>query len=400
MSGDQRFRLLNFLRAYCPYGLGLGTAMGLLNFAYFYLDNVTRGVDDPMLEPFIEEMTSMYGVALLIPLLVWLAFRFRLDRPGRLARLPVHLLGLAVFSMAHTFWNWGARLAIFPLAGLGSYDYGAMPVRFFMELPSDFILYALTLTLTYLISHYRQAQAQRVAFSRLETRLARAQLDNLRAQLQPHFLFNTLNTVSSVMYEDPAAADAVLTRLSELLRRTMDGGIAAQEVPLARELDALEMYLDIMRARFGERLQVSLQVQPETRLALVPSLLLQPLVENALRHGQPDPLMPARISIAAAREGDRLIVEIVDNGPGFEDPQAARYGDGIGLPNTIARLEQLYGDGGVLEADNPVAGGARVRVRLPFRIADKGAEGDGAPMPHMRLSPEQATHLERREGKS
>jgi len=370
MSEERRFQPRAFLRAYWPYGLGIGTAVGLLNFAYFYLDDVTRGVDDSILEPFIEEMTAAYGVALLLPLIVWLAFRFPMDRPGRLARTPAHLLGLAVFSAAHTFWNWGTRVAIFPLAGLGAYDYGAMPVRFFMELPSDFIIYALTMTITYLVAHYRQAQAQRVAFSRLETRLARAQLDNLRAQLQPHFLFNTLNTVSSVMYDDPAAADAVLTRLSDLLRRTMDGGAAAQEVPLARELEALEMYLDIMRARFGDRLQLSLEVDPEARAALVPSLLLQPLVENALRHGEPAPPTPARISIAARRDGDRLAIDITDNGPGFDDPEAARSGGGIGLPNTIARLSQLYGEAASLEADNPPAGGARVRVCIPLRESE------------------------------
>ncbi|NIR43681.1 MAG: hypothetical protein GWN99_06980, partial [Gemmatimonadetes bacterium] len=306
MGDPRRFRFGAFLKGYWKVALGLGTALGLLNFTYYYLDDVTRGVDSPILEPFIEEMTAAYGVALLVPLIVWLAFRFPIDRPGRLARLPVHLAGVALFSTAHTLWNWGARVAIFPLAGLGAYDYGAMPVRFFMELPSDFIVYSLTLILAYLIGHYREAQAQRVAFSRLQTRLARAQLEGLRAQLQPHFLFNTLNTISSVMYDDPAAADSVLTRLSELLRRTMDGGVATQQVPLSHEVEVVEMYLDIMRARFGDRLEVTLEVEPEARDALVPSLLLQPLVENALRHGQPEPPAPARISIAARRDGDRL----------------------------------------------------------------------------------------------
>jgi signal transduction histidine kinase len=366
MSEHRGFRLGAFLRAYWPYGLGIGAAFGLLNFTYYYLDDVTRGVDKPILEPFIEEMTASYGVALLLPLIVWVAFRFRLDRPGRFRRLAAHLPALVLFSLAHSFWNWGTRLVLFPLAGLGAYDYGAMPVRLFMEFPSDVIVYGLTLALAYLIGHYREAQAQRVTFSRLETRLARAQLDNLRAQLQPHFLFNTLNTVSSVMYDDPAAADAVLARLSELLRRTMDGGVAAQEVPLGRELEALEMYVDIMRARFGERLVVRLEIEPEARLALVPSLLLQPLVENALRHGEPAPPAPAQISISATREGDWVTIDIIDNGPGFGDPEAARSGDGVGLPNTIARLDQLYGAAASLELDNPLGGGARVRVRLPF----------------------------------
>ncbi len=228
-------------------------------------------------------MTASFGVAALVPLVVWMAFRFPLDRSGRLSRLPFHLVGLGVFSAAHTLWNWGTRVTLFPLAGLGAYDYGAMPVRFFMEFPSDLIIYGLTLLLAYLIEGYRHAQAQRVAFSRLETRLTRAQLENLRTQLHPHSLFNALHTVSSVMYESPAAADSMLRKLSELLRRTMDGDAAAQqEVPLSEELAALELYLDIMRARFGDRLRVDLDVAAETRSALVPALMLQPLVENAL----------------------------------------------------------------------------------------------------------------------
>ncbi len=368
MQDERRFRLKGFLRDYWRIGLALGAVLGLLNFTYFYLDDVTRGVDSPILEPFIEEMTSSFGVAALVPLIVWMAFRFPLDRSGRLARVPFQLFGLVVFSAAHTLWNWGTRVALFPLAGLEAYDYGAMPVRFFMEFPSDLIIYALVLTLAYLIEGYRRAQAQRVAFSRLETRLARSQLENLRTRLHPHFLFNALHTVSSVMYESPAAADTMLRKLSELLRRTMDGEAAArQEVALSEELAALELYLDIMRARFGERLRVDLDVAPETRSARVPALMLQPLVENALRHGEPAPPQVARITVKAEREGERLRLTVVDNGPGFLDPEAARSGNSVGLPNTVARLEQLYGEEASLILDNGLDGGARVRVELPFR---------------------------------
>lgn len=380
MKDERRFRLGRFLHGYWRVGLALGAVLGLLNFTYFYLDDVTRGVDSPILEPFIEEMTSSFGVAALVPLVVWMAFRFPLDRSGRLSRVPIHLLGLAVFSASHTLWNWGSRVVLFPLAGFGAYDYGAMPVRFFMEFPSDVIIYALVLTLAYLIEGYRHAQAQRVAFSRLETRLARSQLENLRTQLHPHFLFNALHTVSSVMYESPAAADSMLRKLSELLRRTMDGDAATQqEVALSEELAALELYLDIMRARFGDRLRVDLDVAPETRSARVPALMLQPLVENALRHGAPPPPHVAHVRIVAERDGERLRLTVVDNGPGFLDPEAAGSGDGVGLSNTVARLDQLYGEEAKLLLDNDPGGGARVRVDLPLRPAPAaGAESRAA----------------------
>lgn len=373
MSERRSFSFGRFLRAYWRAGLGIGTALGLLNFTYYYLDDVTRGVDMPILEPFIEEMTASYGVAVLVPFIVWMAFVLRLDRPGRIARLPAHVLAVATFSICHSLWNWGTRVVIFPLAGLGAYDYGTMPVRFFMEFPSDLIVYSLVLVLSYLIESYRSAQAQRVAVSRLETRLARAQLENLRMQLHPHFLFNALHTVSSIMYESPAAADAMLTKLSELLRRTMDGDSAAPEVSLSAELETLELYLDIMRARFGERLQIELEALPDARSALVPPLLLQPLVENALRHGAPAPPQVAHVQITAKRDGGRLHLTVSDNGPGFADPEAARAGDGVGIPNTVARLEQLYGDRGALTLENRPAGGARVRVELPYRAADAGS---------------------------
>lgn len=384
MSVERRFDLRAFLRGYWGWGVGIGTAIGLLNFTYYYLDDVTRGVDSRILERFIEEMTASYGVAALIPLIVWLAFRFPLDRAGRIRRSPAHLLGVLVFSAAHTLWNWGMRLAIFPLAGLGPYDYGAMPVRFFMEFPSDLIIYALVLVLSYLIHQQRRAQEQRVAFSRLETRLARAQLENLRTQLHPHFLFNALNTVSSVMYEDPAAADAMLSKLSELLRRTMERELAVQEIPLEEELETLDLYLDIMRARFGERLDVSCEVGPEARRALVPALLLQPLVENALRHGAPEPPEAARIKLTARRVDDRLEVVVADNGPGFSDPVGVLQGQSVGLPNTVARLEQLYGRDGRLLLESPSEGGGRVCVELPFRqdwlrVSDGERHGPNTP---------------------
>jgi LytS/YehU family sensor histidine kinase len=180
------------------------------------------------------------------------------------------------------------------------------------------------------------------------------------------------------MYDDPEAADTMISKLSELLRRAMEVDTTVEEVPLSREIDTLELYLDLMRVRFSDRLEVEVEVSPEARVAGVPQLLLQPLVENALRHGAPKPPEPARIGIAAERHGPLLRLTVIDNGPGFADPGAALAGKGIGLPNTASRLRQLHGERGMLAVENRREGGARVTVTLPFAPADETVDAPAA----------------------
>jgi two-component system, LytTR family, sensor kinase len=344
---------------------GLVTLVGLLRFLYEYLEYVAVGVAADPVRPLIAELSGAWGAGLLlVPTIFW-ARRFPLDRPGWLARVPAHLLGAAVFAAAHTSFMWGFRAAAFPVLGLGAYDYGRMPVRYAMEAPQQLVVYAAFLTFTYLLDRYLASRERELRASQLEARLARAQLETLRTQLNPHFLFNALNTVSSVMYDDVRRADTVLSRLAELLRRTMRTS-GEQQVPLAEELEVLEMYLDVMRARFGDRLQVEIAADDEARRALVPSLLLQPLVENAIRHGEPPPPRPAQIAVRASREGERVAIEVRDNGPGIRGDWRALLGRGIGLSNTVERLAHLYGDGHRIELDDAEGGGLVVRIEIPF----------------------------------
>jgi signal transduction histidine kinase len=206
----------------------------------------------------------------------------------------------------------------------------------------------------------------RARVARLEEQLARARLDALRAQLQPHFLFNTLNSIAVLTATDPAGATRMLLDLSELLRATLASG-DAHEVTLERELGLLERYVAIQQVRFGDRLVVRFEVEPAARVALVPSLLLQPLVENAIRHGVDASAAPGRVAVRATVRGERLALEVEDSGPGLG--AAAAGGDGIGLGNTRARLEQLYGDAFRLELASPPSGGLTVRIELPLRRA-------------------------------
>jgi LytS/YehU family sensor histidine kinase len=319
-------------------------------------------------------MTAAYAAAALVPLIAKFARRFPLSRNNWASHLVLHILGLCAFSILHTTLNALARYVVFFLAGLGTYDYGIMTLRYPMEFATDTIIYCLTIALVYLFDHYVQSRDRELKAAQLETRLAEAQLQALKLQLQPHFLFNTLNTISSVIYEDVQSADKMIARLSDFLRLTLRSS-RSQEVTLQEELDFLHHYLEIMRARLEERLIVSVEVDQGIQEALVPQLILQPLVENAIRHAA-DPVTGAvAIEIRAARDNGALLIEVRDTGPGLTAEQRAAPA-GIGLSNTAARLSQLYGASHRFELQNAAAGGLIVRAHVPYHTRSDGA-GNG-----------------------
>lgn len=341
-------------------------ALTCLEFTYHYLDFVSRNRVISWKVPFLEQMTGVFGAVALLPVAIYMARNYRLDAFEWLKNVPRHLGALLLFSLVHTTWNWGARAALFPLAGLGPYDYGAMPVRYFMELPIDVVSYSMAVSIATL--YYRQWGA-----AQLEKTLAQAQLQNLRLQLNPHFLFNTLNTISAVMYEDVRAADRMIARLSDLLRSTLEQG-NAQEVTLEREFEFLRLYVETMKARFEDRLEVAVDQSAETRGAMVPPLVLQPLVENSIKHGADRRTSIVRIEVSAARENGSLRLEVRDHGPGIEGKRP----NGIGLSNTAERLEKLYGGTHRLGLRNADDGGLVVTVEVPFHIDSKHADPNAA----------------------
>jgi len=198
----------------------------------------------------------------------------------------------------------------------------------------------------------------------LEARLARAQLQSLRLQLHPHFLFNTLNTINALIGTDRHAAERVVSGLSELLRMSLSSA-SEQEISLAKELELLAHYIEIQQIRFQDRLTVSFRVAPDARYALVPNLMLQPLVENAIRHGIAPRAAPGHVVVTAARHDGRLELSVVDDGVG-ESPRV-EHRDGVGLGNTRARLLSLYGSDHRFEAGSASTGGFAVRIEIPFR---------------------------------
>ncbi len=341
--------------------------VGLLMFTYHHLSVLAEGGTRPVSIALINELTAAFGAGVLFLGVRELVRRRPLVRGAVLVRLPLYAAGLAVYSLLHTTSNWALRSLFYPLAGLGGYDYGKMPLRYLMELPIDVIGFVMMAGVLHGLRRLRAARERELAAVRLEGALARTQLRNLRLQLQPHFLFNALNTVSATMYDAPETADEILDGIGELLRASLRT-TATDTVSLDTELDLLEAYLRIVRARFADRALVLLEVEPGLTQARVPPLLLQPLVENAVRHGGAETRGRVEVRVRVTRTAERLTIEVVDDGPGAAtetDPLTA----GLGLSTTAERLRLLYGDRHAFAAGPRPDGGFRVVAELPLEVS-------------------------------
>jgi signal transduction histidine kinase len=320
----------------------------------------------------LYQFAAWYPWVALTPLVLVLGRRFSLERSRLWVALPIHLLAAIAI---------GASQLALALAGMRAVSPGPLE-RSFSTAYVDWMLptylefavliYFAILGLVYAFEYYRRYVSGAVHASRLETELARAQLLALRTQLQPHFLFNTLHAISSLMDEDVRAARRMIARLADLLRTTLDTR-DQQEVTLLRELETLQLYLDIERERFSDRLRVDLMVHPETLEARVPNLMLQPLVENAIRHGIAPLHAGGRITISAARDEQSLVLSVEDDGAGAG---AGQPPEGVGLRNTRARLARLYPQSHELRIERPSQGGFRIQIVIPF-VTDSMGNGGG-----------------------
>jgi LytS/YehU family sensor histidine kinase len=256
--------------------------------------------------------------------------------------------------------------------------------KLFRSVESSFdtgaLLYCVVVLLEHALVYYRRYQASAVKASQLQTQLVQTQLQALKMQLHPHFLFNTLHTITALVREDPDKAERTIVRLGELLRLFMANS-SVHEVPLAEELRVLELYLEIERTRFDDRLRVHYDVPRDLETAMVPNLVLQPLVENAIRHGVGPVCGPGRILIQAEQQGDVLVLMVKDSGNGLpkEVKQSAASGNGhggMGLRITRGRMESLYGAHQSLVLRNLVEGGVEARVTIPFHTGPVRTEED------------------------
>ena len=346
-----------------------GTTLGgLLLFAYRHLENVANQEAIPFYVPLIEEFTGAFGATAVFAFVRWLARWLPLRRETWVSDLIRHAGALLLFSTMHTTLNWTSREILFRLAGLGDYDYGIIPIRYLMEFPIDVILYTLFEGGIWLFNKSAAQREAALQAAQLESQLRQAELQGLRLQLQPHFLFNALNTISSTMYDNPQAADTMLSRLADLLRASLRT-TQAQEVPLGTEIEALDPYVALLRGRFGERLSLRIGVEEGLQSALVPSFILQPLVENAVRHGNLSRTGLGKIEVRARRSGARIRIEVEDDGagPAAGVPLTLK---GTGIAGTIKRLRLLYGDAQRFETNTRPDAGFQVAFEIPLRLAD------------------------------
>jgi signal transduction histidine kinase len=311
-------------------------------------------------------LTYWWSWALLAPGVLWVARRYRFERSTWARAALFHVLGVTAFTAAHVALFESARGVILTQFPEKTFDWWlAFRDRFFLNFDWEMMTYWALVAFVNALDYHRESQERELTAAQLQTQLAEAQLEALQRQLHPHFLFNTLNTISALMHRDVHAADEMLVQLSDLLRLTLDR-IGTQQVPLNDEVDFLRKYLEIEQTRFGDRLQVNIDVDPEVLDAPVPNLILQPLVENALRHGIGPRVSGGRVDVAARQVDGNLMLTVRDNGVGLSPDKLNAFHSGVGLSNTRSRLENLYGQRHRFEFETPAGGGLLVTIVIPM----------------------------------
>ena len=360
------------------------TFVALLTAANGALDPRGRAMQSPLLSPPVVLGFVQAGIwAVLTPLIFWMTSRLTIERANAVARVALLLaIGIVAAMLVDSVLAW-MRFEVFDFGRRprGGFRPGMAVRRMFWL--DDLIIYFAVVAGGFARDYFGRYRARReeslrlraeavqlqAQSAQLQAQLADARLSALRTQLNPHFLFNTLNAISTLVERDPRGVRRMIARLSELLRYSL-ATANDQEVPLERELEFVERYLEIMQVRFDGKLEVRTDIEPGVRDALVPTLLLQTLVENAVKHGIDRLKSGGRIAIGARHVGEQLVIHVSDNGPGVDAAmRAAGERQGVGLRNTRARLGQLYGDAYRLTLESAGEGGTVVSVTVPFHTA-------------------------------
>lgn len=320
--------------------LGIGTLIGLMNFSVVVTTNLAESGNARFLFPFIYEMTGGYSFIILLPFMLILYKRYPLTKQNYYYILPLYFLAAIPVAGLHVLFMFSSRQLIFNLAGWGTYDYGYMPYRFIMEYIKMFTGLSIAYLIYHLIAAFKEKEKEKLQRSQLEEKLTAARLETLKSQLNPHFLFNTLNMISSVMYDDVKTADNMIANLSSMLRSTLN---RPSEVlhSLKDELTVLNYYLEIMKARFKDKLKIEFSIEETALSALMPSFMIQPLVENSIKYGM-DNAPVTEVRIKAESISEHLIITIADNGPGIKTDYNTTLNKGLGMANTIERLEKTF----------------------------------------------------------
>jgi two-component system, LytTR family, sensor kinase len=352
------------------WALAVATPLAVSSVAFVYFGMLAMGRPLSVEHAVLAGFQDWYPWALLTPLIVALGRRFRLEGRGWMVAVPVHLacgtlvalLDLAVVTAINQYF--GPTVSY---VGTFGEVYPRIVLRYFHF---AFIIYCVIVAAAHALEYYRSSRDRELESLRLQSELAQAQLATLRAQIQPHFLFNTLHTVASLVRDGRSgAATATIARLGELFRLTL-GTAQRNEVPLREELSFVRAYLDIEQTRFSDRLTTRIEIDPAALDARLPTMVLQPLVENAIRHGIARDPSARLVAVRARRVNGSLRVEVADDGPGLVEGAAPEPHEGLGLSNTRARLSRLYGDSGRLALEAGPGGGTVAVLELPWQAAE------------------------------
>jgi two-component system LytT family sensor kinase len=337
------------------------TAIGL-SFAFqFYISSAKAGIEVTWKQAVSYALGDWYVFALLSIPVTWLAGRFPFESGRRARSWIVHIPASLVFSITYMVLR----------AWVGTWQSEARFAEAFQPLlvktwHFNLLIYWVIVAVSFAFNYYRKFRERELRAAELEKSLAQAKLKALQMQLNPHFLFNSLHSISALMHQNVEAADRMIVRLSDLLRAALESS-DSQQVTLREELAFLQKYLEIEKIRFGSRLTVNMDVAGNTLDAQVPNLILQPLIENAIRHGIEPHSKPGCIELRAYCADGVLMLDVSDNGNGMAKPGSVS--EGVGLSNTRDRLRTLYGEAHCFELANRPEGGLRVRLSIPLRIA-------------------------------
>ncbi len=347
--------------------------IGLFFFFQMYLLHPRTGRPYDSAGELVWQLALSLIWAVSTPLVVWLSRRFRIEKGNWGRPLAVHLVAGTILPFI--------QCAIHGLIIKAVLDNNT-PLVLTRLLPSFFdnidkmaMVYWAIVFFDHSYVYYERFREKELKSVQLEGQLAQAQLSALKMQLHPHFLFNTLNAISSLMHSDVEAADRMLTRLSDLLRLTLDSA-GQQMITLKEEVEFLRRYVEIEQIRFQDRLTVSIEIAPDTLDAVVPTLILQPLVENAVRHGIAPRASAGRIEVSSRKENGSLVLRVQDDGVGFNGNGTQPFKEGLGLSNTRSRLEKLYGGSYRFAIENGPVRGVIVDIRFPFRNSDTSHSDD------------------------
>lgn len=318
--------------------------------------------------PYVIAMNFVYWLtwAPLGPLALALAARWRIDAHTWRWTVPLHIAAAFAVACIHIVVVGTGRTLMQRSVGMDVSWSERVVEMFFRTIDTEMMVYLALVVLHHAVEYYGAVRERDVRAAQLETKLVEAQLQALQRQLHPHFLFNTLHAISALVHSDPDKAEDMIERLSDLLRITLDK-VGVQEVTLREELEYVRAYLDIEQVHFGERLEIEYRIDPATLDAHVPNMILQPLAENAIRHGLEPRARKGRLTIESQLAGDRLTLRVIDTGRGMTSHSITQANQGVGLGNTRARLQHLYRDDASIAFAPSPGGGVIVNINLPFR---------------------------------